>query len=94
MEILQFYSDTSAAKTKGFGCCYDREFTWGTWEDGFIENEEPSIAYLEIYVLTVAVHIWSHKLANKRVEIACDNIAAVNIVNSTSSKCKNCMVLV
>ena len=91
---LQFFSDASAAISTGFGCYYNGQFTFGMWSTGFIENCKPSIAYLELYALCVAVFIWSNELCNCRVVIACDNIAAVNMVNNTTSSCKNCIVLI
>ena len=91
---LEFYSDASAAETKGFGCYFNKQFTKGVWETDFIRNHKPSIAYLELYALCIAVFTWSRQLSYKRVIVGCDNVAAVNMVNNTTSGCRNCMVLI
>ena len=90
---LQFFSDASLAETKGFGCYFDKQFSMGTWEPNFIRQFKPSIAYLELYALCVAIFTWSNKLRNRRVIVACDNQAAVNMVNHSTSGCRNCMYL-
>ena len=91
---LQFFSDASLSVKKGFGCYYDKEYTLSVWDPTFIVNMKPSIMYLELYTLCVAVFTWSNKLRNRRVIIACDNTAVVDIVNNLSSSCKNGMFLI
>ena len=65
-----------------------------TWEPGYIELLEPSIDYLELFAVAVAVSLWAHKLQNRRVIIFCDNTAVVGMINKNASPCKNCMVLI
>ena len=45
-------------------------------------------------VSTVGITLWIKKYCNKSVTIFCDNMSVVHMVNKTSSKCKNCMVLI
>ena len=92
--VLQFFSDASVSGSKGFGCYFDREYMIGQWGREDIEICKPSIAYLELLPLCITVFVWSDKLANQRVEIACNNIAAVAMVNNTTSGCRNCMWLI
>ena len=91
---LDFYSDASKAENLGFGGVFAKDYIWGQWEPGFIRKYDPSITYLELYALTVAILSWSDRIRNVRVIIFCDNQAVVNIVNSLSSKCANCMHLI
>ena len=93
VEQLSFTSDASANKDLGFGMVFDKELSFGQWEPGYIKRYEPSIGYLELYTLCSAVFIWSHKLRDRRVLVSCDNMSAVQMVNSTTSSCKNCMYL-
>ena len=58
-----------------------------------VENT-PSIEYLELYALTVAVVLWLHRFKNRNIYLFCDNESIVNMVNSSSSSCKNCMLLI
>ena len=92
-EVLSFTSDASANKNLGFGMVFDKEWSFGQWEQGFIEDCNPSIEDLELFALCAGVFIWSHKLANRQVVVACDNQSAVYMVNSTTSSCHNCMHL-
>ena len=36
---------------------------------------------------------WLHWFKNKKIILFCDNISVVHMINNTSSRCKNCMIL-
>ena len=92
-EKIELATDASANPELGAGgVCYDRWFIL-QWDEEFIIDNKPSINYLELYAVTVAVYNWIHLFANRRVTLFCDNMSAVWMLNTTSSKCKNCMVL-
>ena len=80
-------------KNLGFGCLLQKEWTFGQWEPNFIELADPSIAYLELYALTVGILVWKERLQNIKILIHCDNSSVVEMVNKMTSKCKNCMYL-
>ena len=42
----------------------------------------------------MAIFLWSREIKNKRIVVFCDNQAVVTMMNSTTSSCKNCMVLI
>ena len=63
------------------------------WDSEFILKNDPSIAYLELYAVTVAVLNWIHKFRNRKIALFCDNMSAVMMINKMTSSCKNCMVL-
>ena len=88
-----FYTDSSANKRFGFGCYFDKEWTFGKWEENYITVNKPSIEYLELYALVVGIYTWQNKLKNARYIIFCDNESVVHMVNSGVSKCANCMYL-
>ena len=91
---LAFFSDVSLNPLLGFGAHFDRQWTYGQWPKGFVETRKPSIEYLELYALVVAVFIWGKNLANQRFTIFCDNEAVVHMINNYASSCPNCMVLI
>ena len=93
-QVIGFFTDASAGTTRGFGCYYDKRYTYGVWENGFIDEQKPSIAFLELYALCVGVFTWTEKLAGKRLTIHCDNQSVVAMVNHTTSGCENCMWLI
>ena len=88
---LNFYTDTSGKI--GFGCFFDGDWTYGTWSKSFLQMK-PSIEYQELFAVCVAVFTWQHKLVNTRVIIFCDNQAVVNMINNSTSACRNCMRLI
>ena len=91
---VDFYTDASANENLGCGGICDSEWFIQQWDEKFIKIAKPSINYLELYAMTVAIINWIHKFKNQRVYIFCDNMSVVQMVNKTSSKCKNCMVLI
>ena len=91
---VNFYTDASANPELGCGGISENDWFIMQWNDKFIKQNKPSINYLELYGVTVAVKLWIHKYKNKQITIFCDNMSVVQMVNNNSSKCKNCMVLI
>ena len=90
---IAMFSDASKKKLLGYGGICGNSWLFGQWPTGFIEAEDPSIAYLELYALTATVLSWISRFANKRVILFCDNQSVVQMINTTSSTCGNCMKL-
>ena len=93
-DVLDFYTDASGNAKLGFGCVFADSWTFGQWEENFIIENKPSIDYLELYAVTVAIDLWAPRLENRRVVIFCDNQAVVGMINKSASPVKNCMVLI
>ena len=92
---LMFTSDASANPELGFRCFFERSWIFGKWEDGFVQQHEPSIEFLELYALAVGIFTWIHRLeVYDRIMVFCDNESVVAMINSTSSSCKFCMTLI
>ena len=92
-EVL-LYSDALRNFRKGFRAWCQDSWTFGQWDYRFMCDNEPSIEYLELYAVTVAVNLWLNRFKNMRIYLFCDNQSVVNMINNSSSKCKNCMVLI
>ena len=92
---LQWFTDSSAAVDKGFGGVFipSGEWFFGTWEPNYIRECSPSIAYLELFAVTVSISLWLKFVQHKRIVLYCDNQSVVSMINDSSSKCKNCMRL-
>ena len=56
-EQLQFFTDTSRAPYLRFGAIFDSHWTYLQWEENYIVECNPSIEYLELYALTVAIQL-------------------------------------
>ena len=93
-EEISMYSDASANKKLGCGGYSENQWFILQWEESFIETFNPSINYLELYAVTIAVFLWLHKYRNRHITLFCDNLSVVQMINNNSSKCKNCMVLI
>ena len=91
---VDVYSDASKNPDLGMGGVCGKSWMFKQWERHFIIEEDPSIEYLELYALLSTVINWIHRFRNKRIIIFCDNMSVVYMVNNTSLKCKNCMVLI
>lgn len=90
---IGFYSDASGALHCGWGCYFRGMWAQGTWGK-FLEEHNPSIAWMELYTLTVGVVLWSEWFRTKRILVNCDNTASVHIVNNQTSSCPKAMGLV
>ena len=91
---LNFYSDASLNPFLGMGArCY-RSWMYQAWNADFVIKRSPSIEYLELFALTAAILTWVHRFRNRRIILFCDNQSVNAMVNHTTSKCKNCMVLI
>ena len=88
-----FYSDASANKELGYGAIFGERWLFGQWEPNFIQSQEPSIGFLELYALCAGIFTWGDQLINSRIIVFCDNISAVYMVNEMTSSCKFCMEL-
>ena len=90
---IAMFSDASKNKLLGYGGMCGNSWLFGQWPAGFIEAEDPSIAYLELYALTATVLSWIYRFANRHVVLFCDNQSVVQMINTSSSACSNCMKL-
>ena len=68
-------------------------WTYGLWSDELI-SREPSIEFLELFALVVALVILENELVNRCIVIFCNNQAVVAMVNNTPSSCLSCMNLI
>ena len=89
---IDMYSDASGKI--GMGAICGSAWMYLMWDPVFIEKYQPSIEYLELFAVTAAVLAWIHQFKNRRIILFCDNSSVVNMINLTTTSCKNCMVLV
>ena len=89
---LDMHSDASG--TIGMGAICGTAWMYQTWSSAFIKKYKPSIEYLELFGVTAAVLSWIHQFKNSRIILFCDNKSVVDMINQTTTSCKNCMVLI
>ena len=88
---IDMYTDSSGKIGCG-GKCKNQWFA-ALWPTEFLEQCDPSINYLELYAVTVAIISWVHQYRNMSIALFCDNLSVVNMINNASSSCRNCMRL-
>ena len=89
---INMYTDASGSI--GAGGFNERQWFTLKWDPAFLSKYKPSISYLELYAVTIAITKWVHRYANKKIALFCDNMGAVHMINSQSSNCRACMVLI
>ena len=93
-DAIDMFSDSSGSEFLGFGATCGTSWMYQQWNANYIRNYQPSIEYLELFALVAGVKTWIHRYTNRRVILFCDNKSVVDMVNASSSSCKNCMVLI
>ena len=78
---LHLYTD--AAGSIGFGAVFGCHWLHGIWPEMW---KTFNIAFLELFPIVLAVHIWGSLMANKRIIFFSDNAAVVDIVNKQISR--------
>ena len=91
---IDMYSDASKNPSLGFAATCGTSWLFRQWNGDFIMEHDPSINYLELYALTAGVLTWIHRFQNRRIILFCDNLSVVAMINSNTSRCKNCMTLI
>ena len=90
---IGMFSDASRNFKLGFRVLCGEDWTFGQWCNEFMTKYEPSIEYLELFAVTVAIIKWIKWFPNKRILLYYDNESVVWMINKTTSKCRYCMVL-
>ena len=91
---LNFYSDAAKNGKLRFGCILSNFWTYGPWNENFIKDCNPSIEYLKLFGVVAGILTWTQELTNDKYLIHCDKQSVVQMLNSSTYSCKNCMVLI
>ena len=87
-DTLHLY--TNAAGSIGFGAVFGCHWLQGLWPEMW---KTFNIAFLELFPIVIAVHVWGSLMADKRIIFFSDNAAVVYIINKQTSKHQDIMVL-
>ena len=94
IQITDFHTDASRKFLLGGGGVCRNQWFFVPWDPLFMVKAQPSIEYLELYALAIGFMLWADRFANSRIFVFCDNTAVISMVNTSSSRCRNCMVLI
>ena len=75
----------------GFGAVFGSAWFYGQWPPAWSHR---NITLLELYPIVASLRTWANALRNKRILFFTDNLALVHIINQTSSRDPDIMVLV
>ena len=89
-EVVDLFTDAAAGV--GFGAYFKGKWLQGRWSSDIIQNP-PSIAFLELFPILVALLCWAPLLSNSKILFHTDNMAVVYIINKQSSPCPRIMHL-
>ena len=82
---ISMFSDASRNFCKGFGAYCGTQWSFGVWDLIFMERAQPSVEYLELFAVTVAVLNWIKLFQNCKIYLFCDNERIVHMLNKSSS---------
>ena len=89
-EALDLFTDAAAGI--GFGAYFKGKWIQGRWPQDILLHP-PSIAFLELFPILMALLSWAPLMANRKITFHTDNLAVVHIVNKQSSPCRRIMHL-
>ena len=89
---IDMFTDTSGSI--GCGGIYTDRWFQMKWSPAFLKKCKPSIEFLELFAVTVAVLNWAKFFANRRICLFMDNETIMKAINNSSSRCRNCMFLI
>ena len=88
---------TDSSGTLGFGGYHRGAWFQGRWPHEWFTNgvntSGLSMAFLELFPIVVAIHLWGHKWSGKRILLHCDNQATVAIIRKGRSRVREINVL-
>ena len=93
-EEINLATDASRNPSLGAGGICGSKWFILQWNEDFMMEHEPSIAFLELYAVSIAILLWIHEYRNRSVDLFCDNMSVVHMINNTTSSCKHCMALI
>ena len=86
---MQLYTDASG--TEGWGAYWSGRWIRDHWSS---EQQEMSIAWKELYAITVAAHTWGTFWKRQKILFNCDNLTVVTVWQKGTSKSPEIMALV
>ena len=93
-EEIDLFSDASKNPRLGYGAHCGPEWIFGQWDYQFIVENDPSIAFLELYAVAIGVLKWLKLFKNRKVLLFCNNMSVVHMINEMTLKCGHCMKLI
>ena len=92
--VVHVFTDAATTEVLGWGAWWDMAWMWDKWDPHFMQQHQPSIDFLELFAILVAVYAWSPHFANKHVIVHSDNQPTVAVINSKTSNSDSMLILI
>ena len=92
--VVHVFTDAATTPHLGWGAWWDTAWMWDQWDAKFMRQQQPSIDFLELFAVLVAVYAWSPYFANKHVIVHSDNQPTVVVINAKSSNSPSMLILI
>ena len=84
---------TDASGSIGYGAYFDGHWVAAPWPKA-LQKCAPDITFKELFPIVLAIYLWGHHFANKKVIFHCDNQAVVCMINKQTTRSPSSMHLV
>ena len=71
--VLHLFTDAATMVELGWGAWWGMAWTYDNWDPQFMWLNMPSIDFLKLYAVLVALQVWTPQFANKIVVVHSDN---------------------
>ena len=89
---FQLYTDSSGGV--GFGIWFNGHWCQEKWPSDWVQKGlTKNITLLELFPIVVATVVYGNYMTNRKIRFHCDNMAAVCVLNSMSSKSRQVLAL-
>ena len=92
--VLHLFTDAATSVHLGWGAWWGLAWTYDSWDPQFMQNNNLSIDFLELYAVLVALQVWTSQFANKWVIVCSDNQPTVAVVNAKTSNSSSMFTLI
>ena len=92
--VVHVFTDAATTPHLGWGAWWDTAWMWDQWDAKFMHQQQPSIDFLELFAVLVAVYAWCPYFANKHVIVHSDNQPTVAVINAKSSNSPSMLTLI
>ena len=81
--LTAYQTYTNAAGSKGYGALFRKRWFYREWPGNW---KLLNIPFLELFPITLLLHVWGCQMSNQRVSLFTDNMALVDILKKQPSK--------
>ena len=92
--VIYLFTNTATIRDLGWGAWWGTAWIWDQWDPEFMQSNNPSINFLELFAVVVVLQVWSPQFANKHVVVRSDNQPTVAVINAKTSNNTSMLILI